>query len=366
MKALRVVTIFGTRPEFIRLSSLSRQLDLHFNHFLVNTSQNSHPNLSDVFFDELQIRTPDITLEPSHGSIGEDLARIFRGVDEALTEIRPDAAVVLGDTNSSLSALLCERRGIPVFHLEAGNRAFDSRVPEELNRKAVDCVSTYNLPYTEYAKSNLLREGQHPNNLCVTGSPIPEVIASTMQSASSSQILARLDLREGEFFLLSSHRQETVDNEENLGKLVDSVNQLAISSQLPVIVSAHPRLRSKLEGAGAQLAANVRLLSPFGFLDYLTLQANAKFTFSDSGSLPEEAAVLRTPAAIIRNSFERQESLEAGFIGMAGLEFESWKAAMDFRLGNSSEDYPWEYETLDFSKRVLNFMLTKLSTRNIR
>ena len=363
MRRPKLVTIFGTRPEFIRLSRLVRELDKVSEHFVVNTGQNFDPNLSDVFFRDLNIRKPDLVIDSQGVGLAQALASIFVGVENALRNFQPDGVLILGDTNSSLSAIVAERLGFPVFHMEAGNRSFDSRVPEELNRKMVDHVSTFNLPYSNYARTNLLREGIHPDSICVTGSPMPEVIKALEPAMSASKVLERHGLTPGEYFIVSAHRQETVDAESELSTLVDSISGLAKDASRPVLVSAHPRLRSNLERRGLTLDPEVRVMEPFGLVDYLTLQLNSACVFSDSGSVPEESGYLGFPAVIIRKSFERQESLDGGFVGLAGLDLESWKRSMSLRELASNADIPVEYKSENFTTKVINFVFSKLSSQ---
>ena len=364
MRRIRIATVFGTRPEFIRLSRLIGQLDKVSDHLLINTGQNYDPSLSEVFFRDLSIREPDLVFA-SKGTLSNSLASIFIGVEEALKKFKPDGVLILGDTNSSLSAIVAERLGFPVFHMEAGNRSFDPRVPEELNRKLVDHISSFNLPYSDYAKTNLLREGVHPDTICVTGSPIPEIIRGLKDEIASSTVVDRLGLSRGEYYLVSAHRQETVDDGEELALLVQSINGLAKESMKPVLVSVHPRLRSNLDKTGLVLGPNVQTMEPFGIIDYLSLQVNAECVFSDSGSLPEESGYLGFPAVVIRKSFERQESLDGGFIGLAGLDPASWRRSMDLRKSTLTAEVPREYLSENFSSKVLNFVFSKLGSLGV-
>ena len=358
MKKLKIVTILGTRPEIIRLSKLIPKLDQQTEHFLIHTGQNFSPELSQVFFDELQLRHPDVYLESAQGSLGAQLGRMFTDVEEHLTRIQPDGVVILGDTNSALSAILAERLGIPVFHLEAGNRSFDREVPEELNRKLVDHIASYNLCYTETARRNLISEGLHQNSMCVTGTPLREVIEDMSGRVSESTVMERLKLESGNFFLVSAHRQETVDNPARLALLMESLNRLAEATGQRVVVSTHPRTASKLENTGPS-DSNVEFLPPFGFTDYLRLQVESRFVLSDSGSLSEEASILGFRAATIRRSFERQEVLDQGLLASVGLNIDGWMSAVNFGESKSVVQVP-DYSQDNFSDVVVNFIFSKL------
>jgi UDP-N-acetylglucosamine 2-epimerase (non-hydrolysing) len=359
MKRLKIVTVLGTRPEIIRLSSLIPLLDRFTDHHLVHTGQNYSPELSQIFFDELSLREPDIYLNARQASLGAQLGSMLEQVEAYLQKVQPDGVVILGDTNSALSAIIAERLKFPVFHLEAGNRSFDKEVPEELNRKLVDHISSFNLCYTETARRNLLSEGLHPNSICVTGSPLTEVIQNLKSRIEGSEVLNRLGLEPGNFLLVSAHRQETVDNPERLGLLMKSLVELGERSGKRVIVSTHPRTQSKLDAKSVSLPG-VELLPPFGFTDFLRLQKEAAFVFSDSGSLSEEASILGFKAATIRNSFERQEGLDVGLLATVGLVVESWLTVMEFSTSMSVCQEVAGYSKPDFSRTVLNFMFAKL------
>lgn len=358
MKKLKIVTILGTRPEIIRLSKLIPKLDVHADHFLIHTGQNFSPELSQVFFDELQVREPDVYLESAQGSLGAQLGTMLSEVEAHLGRIQPDGVVILGDTNSALSAIIAERMGIPVFHLEAGNRSFDLEVPEELNRKLVDHISSYNLCYTETARQNLIAEGIHRNSMCVTGTPLREVIDGSAAKISESEVLERLKLEPREFFLVSAHRQETVNNPIRLRMLLDSLNRLSDETGQRVVVSTHPRTASKIEDIGLQ-DSRVDFLPPFGFIDYLRLQVESRFVLSDSGSLSEEASILGFKAATIRRSFERQEVLDVGLLACVGLNFEAWMNALRFAETKSDVAVPG-YNQNNFSDVAVNFINAKL------
>lgn len=360
MTNLKVVTILGTRPEIIRLSRLITLLDRETDHTVIHTGQNFDSNLSDVFFRDLDLRPPDLHLNADSSSLGASLGSIFQQTEAALEELRPDAVLILGDTNSALVAILVRRLGIPVFHMEAGNRSFDERVPEELNRRVVDHISTFNLPYSEFARENLIREGIHPNSICKTGSPMPEVLNFIDPRVDESSILEILGVKPSQYFLVSAHRQETVNNREGLTKLFTCMARLAEDSGLPVIVSKHPRLASMLEKNNVNTPDNVILCEPFGYIDYLKLQKNAKCVLSDSGTISEESAYLGFAAVTIRESFERQEASETGSIVLAGLDYGSWVSAIDVTLRHPAVSTPLEYQATDFSARVYKFIISKL------
>jgi UDP-N-acetyl-L-fucosamine synthase len=359
MKRLKIVTVLGTRPEIIRLSSLIPLLDRFTDHHLVHTGQNYSPELSQIFFDELSLREPDIYLNARQESLGAQLGSMLEQVEAYLQKVQPDGVVILGDTNSALSAIIAERLKFPVFHLEAGNRSFDKEVPEELNRKLVDHISSFNLCYTETARRNLLSEGLHPNSICVTGSPLAEVIHNLKSRIEGSKVLDRLGLEPANFFLVSAHRQETVDNPDRLLRLKESLVELAKRSGKRVIVSTHPRTQSKLDGMSLSLPG-VELLPPFGFIDFLRLQQEATFVLSDSGSLSEEASILGFKAATIRSSFERQEGLDVGLLATVGLDVESWLTVMEFAGHKEQSPEVAGYKDLEFSQIVLNFIFSKL------
>lgn len=361
MTRLKITTILGTRPEIIRLSRLITLLDSETDHTVIHTGQNFDSNLSDVFFRDLGLRLPDIHLNTDSSSLGASLGSMFQQTEVILLEQRPDAVLILGDTNSALVAILARRLGIPVFHMEAGNRSFDERVPEELNRRVVDHISTFNLPYSEFARENLIREGIHPNTICKTGSPMPEVLNFIDPRVDHSGILEGLGVKPNQYFLVSAHRQETVNNRAGLTKLFTSMARLAEDTGLPIIVSKHPRLGSMLEEHQVVTPKNVIPCEPFGYIDYLKLQKNAKCVLSDSGTISEESAYLGFPAVTIRESFERQEASETGSIVLAGLDYGSWVSAIEVTLRNPAVSIPLEYQVTDFSARVYKFIISKLA-----
>jgi UDP-N-acetylglucosamine 2-epimerase (non-hydrolysing) len=295
------MTVVGTRPEIIRLSRVISHLDDVFDHVLIHTGQNFDPMLSDVFFDELELRKPDRFLGVDTGSLGRVLGGVLTGVEEAINHYRPDALLVLGDTNSCIAALMARRMKVPVYHMEAGNRCFDLNVPEETNRRMVDHVSDFNLVYTEHARRNLLAEGLHPRRIMHTGSPMREVLEHYRPKIDASTVLKRLELVAGGYFLVSAHRQENVDDPARLGQLLDCLRAVRDRWRLPLLVSTHPRTRKRLEehAHDPKLLENVVFHEPFGFLDYVLLQTKAKCTLSDSGTISEESAILGFPAVTL-------------------------------------------------------------------
>ena len=357
MAKLRVTTIVGTRPELIRLSCMIEKFDQIFKHRLVHTGQNSDPLLANIFLTELKIRTPDDYFNIETTSLGKFLGGLFEEVETEFSSNPTDAVVILGDTNSALAGIIAKRRGIPVYHLEAGNRAFDENVPEEVNRRIVDHFADFNLAYTTQAKHNLLREGIHPRNIGVIGSPLCEVIRKNQAEIESSKILEKLDLKRSEYFLVSAHRQENVDNPERLGTLIDTLNQMAIQFNQPILVSTHPRTKSKLSESDLYCHPLVIFHPPFGFFDFCKLQKNARLVLSDSGSISEEAVILGIRAITIRDSMERHEALETGSILMSGITAENVLQAIEILEKEPiATSHPEEYLITDSSLRVTNFI----------
>ena len=317
------MTVVGTRPEIIRLSRVTARLDEHCEHVLVHTGQNYDHELSQVFFDELGIGAPDHYLNAAGASAAQTIGNVITAVDGVLEHEQPQALLVLGDTNSCLAAIAAKRRKIPTFHMEAGNRCFDERVPEEVNRRIVDHISDVNLPYSSIAREYLLREGLPPDRVIKTGSPMFEVLTHYRKRIESSEVLARLRLVVDRFFLVSAHREENVDLPEALEKIVGILNALAEEYHIPVVVSTHPRTRARLEAAGwmdGKLRPEVTLLKPLGFLDYVKLQLSARAVLSDSGTITEESSILNFPAVNIREAHERLEGMEEAAVMMVGLD----------------------------------------------
>lgn len=368
-----VVTIVGTRPEIIRLSRIIPKLDKTFNHVLVHTGQNKDPMLNDVFFKDLDLRAPDIFLDVDTSSLGSVLGDTLKKIEPVFLKHKPDAVLILGDTNSAISAVLAKRMHIPVYHMEAGNRSFDENVPEETNRRLVDHVSDFNLPYTEHARRNLLAEGIHPRRVMMSGSPMREVLEHYRSKIEASSVLADLGLEKGKYFLVSAHRQENVDSPERLKDLLDSLKAIHEEWKLPLMVSTHPRTRKQLEAIpGYKDVKGVTFHEPFGFLDYNKLQLNAKCVISDSGSISEESTILGFPAITIRDSIERPEALDFGAIVMTGLKSDNVLAGIkesiesaEANLGSvgpgGSAGLPQGYEVPDCSSRVVKFMLSTIT-----
>lgn len=362
----KVLTIVGTRPEIIRLSRVIPLLDEHFNQVFVNTGQNKDPMLSDVFFEDLEIRQPDLYLDVNTSSLGSALGDTLEKVEKILVEHKPDAVLILGDTNSAISAVIAKRMHVPVYHMEAGNRSFDENVPEETNRRLVDHVSDFNLPYTEHARRNLLAEGIHPRRIMVSGSPMREVLDFYLPKIKDSDILKKLSLKPKEYFLVSAHRQENVDSKERLQDLLSTLKAVNKSWGLPVMVSTHPRTKKQLEAIpGYSEIEGITFHEPFGFIDYNQLQLNAKCVLSDSGTISEESIILGFPAVTIRDSMERPEALEFGGIVMTGLQeanvMAGIKAAIELQASDSPRTYPEGYGVTDCSSRVVKFMLSTVA-----
>lgn len=353
---MKVMTIVGTRPEIIRLSRVIARFESEFEHKLVHTGQNWDPQLSDVFFREFDLRQPDYWLKVPVTSLGATLGGVLSGVEPVLEKERPDAVVVLGDTNSCFAAVMAKRMGIPVFHMEAGNRCFDENVPEETNRRIIDHTADFNLCYTEHARRNLLAEGLPARRVFVTGSPMAEVLAAYRSHIDTSDVLARLGLEPGEYFLVSMHRQENVDDPSRLSVLTTAISNLARDYGIPVVVSTHPRLRRRLDATSAQRDDLVRFLEPFGYFDYNKLQENARCVLSDSGTISEESAISGFPAVTIRDSMERPEALDTGSIVLTGVDVDGIRRCVDFVLRSRASDgrtvIPSDYRGADVSRRV--------------
>lgn len=322
MKKLKVVTVVGTRPEIIRLSRVITRLDEHCEHVLVHTGQNYDYELNQIFFDDLGIRKPDHFLNAAGQSGAETIGNVIIAVDRMLAEVEPEALLVLGDTNSCMAVIPAKRRKIPIFHMEAGNRCFDMRVPEEINRRIVDHTADINLTYSTIARNYLLREGLSPDMVIKTGSPMFEVLNYYRTAIEASDILSRLHLESGKFFTVSAHREENIDSDKNFTNLVSVLNALAETYNLPVIVSTHPRTQKRVDAMGVKFHPNVRLLKPLGFMDYNKLQLTSKTVLSDSGTINEESSILNFPALNLREAHERPEGMEESAVMMVGLDVE--------------------------------------------
>jgi UDP-N-acetyl-L-fucosamine synthase len=356
---LKVMTIIGTRPELIKMSRVIAELDRYTDHVLVHTGQNYDYELNQIFFDDLEIRKPNYFLEVFEDSAAKTIARVIEKVDEVLASEMPDALMLYGDTNSCLAVIAAKRRKIPVFHMEAGNRCFDQRVPEELNRKILDHLSDINLVLTEHARRYLIMEGIRPESIIKTGSHMFEVLSHYMPKIQISGVLQSMQLERGRYFVVSAHREENVDSEENLRDLLDTLNALAESYKLPIIVSTHPRTRNRLDAlVGLELNAEIHFMKPFGFCDFIRLQMDSLCVISDSGTITEEAFLLNLCAVMIRNAHERPEGMDAGGLIMSGLKKNRVLNAVRITLAHHSQDKPgmrWvqDYENPSVSKQVL-------------
>lgn len=326
---LKVMTIVGTRPEIIRLSRVIPKLDKYCNHFLVHSGQNYDYELNEVFFRDLELRKPDAFLEAAGTTSADTIGRVIIAADRVISEFQPEALLLLGDTNSCLAAIAAKRRKVPIFHMEAGNRCFDFRVPEEINRRIVDHVSDINLTYSEIAREYLLREGLPPDQVIKTGSPLREVIDFYRPGIDSSDILSRLGLERQNYFLVSAHREENVDSPAQLRALAEILNVLAGTYQCPVVVSGHPRTRARMDAANLNLHSLVTVLKPFGFLDYIRLQSDARCVLSDSGTITEESSILNFPALNLREVHERPEGFEEAAVMFVGLSPKRVLQALD-------------------------------------
>ncbi|WP_457204050.1 non-hydrolyzing UDP-N-acetylglucosamine 2-epimerase [Nocardioides sp. HB32] len=354
------MTVVGTRPEIIRLSRVIARLDETVNHVLVHTGQNYDHQLNQVFFDDLGLRPPDHNLHVDTSSLGSVLGGTLGGVERVIEAERPDAFLVLGDTNSCIGAVMAKRMHVPVYHMEAGNRCFDENVPEETNRRLIDHVADFNLAYTEHARRNLLAEGLHPRRVIVTGSPMREVLEYFRPQIDASDAVERLGLEPSGYFLVSAHRQENVDPPGQLRMLLDCLQRVHDTWQLPIVVSTHPRTRRRLAELDTTIDGDIRWLEPFGFRDYNKLQINAACVLSDSGTIAEESSVLGFPAVTLRESIERPEALETGALMMTGLVADDLVQALRVVMADpvSSTAVPTDYLVPDTSRRVVRFLLS--------
>ncbi len=359
MKKLKVVTVVGTRPEIIRLSRVISACDQHFEHILVHTGQNYDYELNEIFFHDLGIRKPDYFLSAAGGSGAETIGNVIISVDKVLAEVKPDAMLVLGDTNSCMAVIPAKRRKIPTFHMEAGNRCFDMRVPEEINRRIVDHTADINLTYSTIARDYLLREGLPPDMVIKTGSPMFEVLNHYKSGIDQSDVLSRLALTKNEFFLVSAHREENIDSDKNFANLVETLNAVAEKYQYPVIVSTHPRTQKRVDAMGISFHPLVRLLKPLGFKDYNHLQVTAKVVLSDSGTINEESSILKFPALNLREAHERPEGMEEAAVMMTGLASERVLQALQI-LEHQSQDMRLvaDYSMPNVSEKVVRIILS--------
>ncbi len=359
---LKVMTVLGTRPEIIRLSRVIARLDETTDHVLVHTGQNYDFELNEVFFRDLGVRKPDHFLAVDTASLGATLGDVLRASETVMRAESPDAVLILGDTNSALAGIIARRLKIPLYHMEAGNRCFDRNVPEELNRRIIDHISDFNLVYTEHARRHLIAEGLEHRRIYVTGSPMREVLDHHRDDIAKSDVLVRLDLEEQQYFLASIHREENVDNSEQLGRIVDTLERLVARYSIPVVVSTHPRTRDRLQKLGRKnLPGDLRFLKPFGFLDYNKLQMHARCVISDSGTICEESAILGFPAITPRVSIERPEAMDAGTIVVTGLDADTIEQAVALQTSRETRAQParlpWEYQVADTSHRVVKLIV---------
>jgi UDP-N-acetylglucosamine 2-epimerase (non-hydrolysing) len=361
---IKVMTIVGTRPEIIKLCRVIHELDRHTDHTLVHSGQNYDYELNEVFFEQLGIRKPDYFLNAVGNTVAQTIGNIIARSDEVMVKIKPHALLLLGDTNSCLSAISAKRLKIPIFHMEAGNRCFDQRVPEEINRKIVDHISDINMTYTEHARRYLLNEGIRPETIIKTGSSMKEVIKYYMPKIKDSDVLRRLQLEPYGYFVVSAHREENIDSEENFMDLLDSLNRIADAYDMPIIFSTHPRTRKRLENQKKiELDKTICFLKPLGFLDYVKLQLNAFCVVSDSGTITEESSILNFPAIMIRQAHERPEGMDEGTLIMCGLKAQRVMESIDIVTENYSRTdrnfrLIQDYDTDNVSKKVLRIIMS--------
>ena len=364
MNKLKVMTIVGTRPEIIKLSQVMKELDQHVEHIIVHTGQNYDYELNELFFEQLDIRKPDIFLEAVKGSPSETIGDIIAKADKVFAQIQPEALLVYGDTNSCLSVIPAKKRKIPIFHMEAGNRCFDQRVPEEINRKIVDHLSDINLPLSEQARDYLIAEGIKPETIIKTGSPMTEVLAANMKKIKSSDILAREGLKSRQYIIMSIHREENVDSPKNFSDLLESIDELNKKYSMPIIISTHPRTRKKLESIDYQNENPlIRFSKPYGFHEYNNLQMNAFCVISDSGTIAEEGSILNLPAVTIRQAHERPEGMDETTVIMSGLNKTRVIDAVEVATAHNSQDVRAikpvkDYEADNVSKKILRIILS--------
>jgi len=364
MSKLKVMTIIGTRPEIIKLSQVMKELDRHLDQTIVHTGQNYDYELNKIFFEQLDIRKPDFFLEAIKGTPSETIGDIITKVDKVLAEIKPDAILIYGDTNSCLSVIPAKKRKVPIFHMEAGNRCFDQRVPEEVNRKIVDHLSDINMPLSEQARDYLIAEGIKPETIIKTGSPMTEVLAANMAKIKSSDILAREGLKPKAYIIMSIHREENVDSPKNFSDLLESIDELTKKYNMPIIISTHPRTKQKLKDIGYQNKNSlIRFSKPYGFHEYNNMQMNAFCVISDSGTITEEGSILNLPAVTIRQAHERPEGMDETTVIMSGLNKARVIDAVEVATVHNSQDIRVikpvkDYESDNVSKKVLRIILS--------
>ena len=357
---LKVITIVGTRPEIIKLSMVMSRLDDNFEHKIVHTGQNYDFELNEIFFNELGIRTPDYFLGVAGATASATIAKSIELVDEVLASENPDAVLILGDTNSCLSIIAAKKRHIPIFHMEAGNRCFDSRVPEEVNRKIVDHTSDINLVYTEHARRNLIAEGLPADQIFITGSPMAEILNRHQSGIQNSVALKTLNLKNRQYFVASFHREENVDDKGHLQQIIESLNEIAMKFNFPIVLSTHPRTKKRLLDLDVKLHPLIQEMKPFGFFDYVRLQQDSYCTISDSGTITEEAAIVGFPAITARNTHERPEGMDTGVLVMTGIDagtmIDGINIACKHFDNQASRNIPLSYQDLDVSWRVVKLI----------
>lgn len=355
---MKLMTILGTRPEIIRLSAVLRKADQVFEHIIVHTGQNYDYELNEIFFKDLELRKPDYFLDAAGEHLGATIGNLIAKSYEVIAKEKPDAILILGDTNSSLAAISAKRLKVPIFHMEAGNRCWDWNVPEMINRKIVDHISDVNLPYTENSRLYLIEEGIDPQRIFVTGSPMAEVIKDSLVKISKSDVVQKLGLAKGEYILLSSHREENIDIEHNFDELMNAINHIAEKYQMPIVYSVHPRSKKMIEKRNFKFHPLVQSLKPFGFVDYCALQQNAYAVLSDSGTLSEESAMLNFPGVLIRTSTERPEALDSGTIVLGGISTKEIVEALDMavKLKDEKRLINKDYKEENVSSKVVRII----------
>ncbi len=369
MEKLKIITILGTRPEVIRLSSIIRKLDTYFEHLLVHTGQNNDYELNEIFFDDLDIKKPDFYLNSAKGNFADTLGSIIIEIDKILDSERPDAVLILGDTNSSLSAIPAKKRKIPIFHMEAGNRCFDQRVPEETNRKIVDHISDFNLTYSSIAREYLISEGLPAENIIKVGSPMREVIENNIEKINNSSILENLKLEKNNFFLVSCHREENIENNKKFGEFIEVLNFLANEYKIDVIVSTHPRTRKRIDKSESLFNNKIKFLKPLSFTDYNKLQISSKAVLSDSGTISEESSILNFPALNIRESHERPEAMEQASVMLVGFNKYRIKQSLkllddQYRGKNRTLNIVEDYSDKNISDKIIRIIISHIDYIN--
>jgi len=361
MTGLKVMTVLGTRPEIIRLSETIKKLDKFVDHVLVHTNQNYDYELNEIFFDELQLRKPDYVLNVKSSSVGGQIGNILAQTENVMLKEKPDALLILGDTNSALSCIVAKRLKIPIFHMEAGNRCFDDRVPEEINRRIADHTSDINLPYTEHARRNLLREGLKPDSIYVTGSPMTEVLKVNSHKIESSSILDELNLEKGKYFLVSIHREENVDNPFNLKMILSALESIANKYEYPLIISTHPRTRNRISELNIKMNDLFNFHKPFGMFDFVKLQKNAYCVLSDSGTIHEDAGIMGIPALVVRESSERPEAFDTGNVILTGVNPQTILTSIEIVReqveNNVKFKNPSDYDEVNVSDKVVRLVV---------